>query len=114
MLPTYKDGQILLAKKYNIEIKANDVIVINKNNKIIIKRAIGLPNDIVQIKNGNIYINNKKFDDIYIEKPGSAVEEIRLKNDEYFVLGDNRQHSIDSRFDEIGIINTKEILGIIL
>ena len=114
MLSTYTNGQILIARKYGLDIKNGDIITIEKNRNIIIKRVIGVPNDRVIIKEGYVYVNDNKFDDIYIEDAGNAKEEILLKENEYFVLGDNRNYSIDSRFDEIGIIKKEEIKGIIL
>ncbi len=114
MMPTLKNGQVLISKKYNLQIKNNDIIVIKKNNKTIIKRVIGIPNDEIAILEGYIYLNGNKFDDIYTENSGILTHEIKLKDDEYFVLGDNRNASIDSRFDEIGIINKKEIIAKII
>ena len=114
MIPTYKDGQVLIARKFSLDIKNRDIITIKKNGNIIIKRVIGIPNDRVIIKDGYVYVNDNEFDDIYIENPGNAKEEILLGDDEYFVLGDNRNYSIDSRFNEIGIIKKEEIKGIIL
>ncbi len=110
MQPTLQEGQMLLIKKFDVDFNYNDIVVINKNNKIIIKRLIGLPNDTVQIHD-YVYINEEKMDNIYIQNPGNAKEKIILKQDEFFVLGDNRQNSIDSRFDEIGIITKKDIIG---
>lgn len=114
MEPTLKNGQMLFAKKINLKPKKNDIAVIKCNKKIIIKRIIGTPNDRIIIKNGNVYVNNIQFDDKKIENAGNAQEEIVLKDNQFFVLGDNRQQSIDSRFDEIGIINKDNIIGIII
>ena len=114
MLPTLKDGQILLAKKFDLHITNNDIVVIKKNNKIIIKRVIGIPNDRISIIDGYIYVNEIKFDDRQIDNQGNITKEIVLNEDEYFVLGDNRNASIDSRFEEIGIIMKKEIIAKII
>ena len=110
MLPTLKNGNIVCIKKYNLDLKQNDIIVINKNGKTIIKRLIGLPNDKIKIEN-YVYVNGEKNDNLYIEDCGNIHHEIILEKNEYFVLGDNRQNSIDSRFNEIGIINEDEIIG---
>lgn len=110
MQPTLQEGQMLLIKKFDVDFDYNDIVVIKKNNKIIIKRLVGLPNDIVQIHD-YVYVNGEKMDNLYIQNPGNAKEKIILKQDEFFALGDNRQNSIDSRFDEIGIITKKDILG---
>ena len=114
MMPTLKDGQILIAKKFNLHIKNNDIVVIKKDNKIMIKRVIGIPNDKISIIDGYVYVNGIKNDDRYIQNPGNLIQEIILNDKEYFVLGDNRNASIDSRFEEIGIIFKNEIIAIIV
>ena len=114
MEPTLRDGQILFVKKFSINPKKNDIAVIKHNKKIIIKRIVGTPNDKIFIKNGYVFVNDIQFDDRKIEDAGNALHEIILGEDEYFVLGDNRQQSIDSRYDEIGIIHYYEIIGIVL
>lgn len=110
MYPTLKDKQIVLIKKYNFKLSNNDIIVIKKNKRIIIKRLIGLPNDTIKIDQ-YVYVNGNKNDNIVTNQKGSIENEISLKPGEYFVLGDNRDNSIDSRFDEIGIIHEDEIIG---
>ncbi len=110
MYPTLKDKQIVLIKKYNLNIANNDIIVIKKNKKTIIKRLIGLPNDTIKIDK-YVYVNGNKNDNIITNQKGNIKNEIHLKPGEYFALGDNRDNSIDSRFDEIGIIYEDEIIG---
>ena len=76
---------------------------------------IGLPGETVQITNGEIYINGQKLDENYceelIQEPGLAAEGVHLGEDEFFVLGDNRNASVDSRSDEVGIIKRERIKG---
>lgn len=114
MEPTLKDKEVLLVKKYNLKIKKNDIVLINKNKNIIIKRVVGIPEDKLIIKDNYLYVNNKKNDELYIKESGLLNKEIKLKENEYFVLGDNRQNSIDSRNKQIGLINKKNIIGIII
>lgn len=80
-----------------------------------IKRIIGLPNETVQIINGRVCINGKMIKEEYgleqIDNPGNAVEPITLGADEYFVLGDNRNQSKDSRSSEVGLIRRDKIIG---
>lgn len=81
-----------------------------------IKRIIGLPGETVQIdEDGNIYINGEILEESYgreiIQNPGRAVEPIQLGDDEYFVLGDNRNNSSDSRDPSVGNIKREDIIG---
>lgn len=81
-----------------------------------IKRIIGMPGETVRIDvEGTIYINGEVLDESYgretIRNPGRAYQEITLAEDEYFVLGDNRNNSEDSRMDEVGNIHRRNIIG---
>ena len=99
--------------------KTNDIIVFlpngNEKSHYYVKRVIGVPGDTVQIKNGAVYVNGKAFDEetdvSSIEDAGLAAEEITLGADEYFVLGDNRNNSEDSRYANIGNIKKDYIIG---
>ncbi len=81
-----------------------------------IKRIIGLPGETVRIDGeGNIYIDEEILEETYgkevMDSPGRAFETITLADDEYFVLGDNRNHSSDSRDPSVGNIKRKNIIG---
>lgn len=99
--------------------KRYDIVVIDtdlNSGELIIKRVIGLPGETVQIKKQLVYINGKRLrSDVYgkepIEDAGEACKPITLGENEYFVLGDNRNDSDDSRFPEVGVIKRKRILG---
>jgi signal peptidase I len=99
--------------------KAGDVIVFlpngNENSHYYIRRVVGVPGDRVQIKDGALYINGNLYDEANkvasMEEAGIAETEIQLGYDEYFVLGDNRNNSEDSRYANIGNIKKEYIVG---
>lgn len=119
MEKTLQNGDQLIVQKisyYRHEPERFDVVVFEKEQHInYIKRIIGLPGEKIQIINGFIYINHKQLSEKYgnslIEDPGIAINEIILGWDEYFVLGDNRDGSIDSRQAEVGIVKRNQITG---
>ena len=84
-------------------------------NTYYIKRIIGLPGETVQIKGSTIYIDGKPLKENYGKDPidyaGIAEKPIKLGDDEYFVLGDNREISRDSRYEEVGKVKRKNIEG---
>ncbi len=110
MKNTLKNGDILLLYKLS-SIDRFDIIVLDeeKDNEKIIKRVIGLPGETVAIKKGKIYINDKVIDDEYAYGQTSDYNKVTLKDDEYFILGDNRLISKDSRY--FGPIKENEIKG---
>ena len=110
MKNTLKNGDILLLYKLG-SINRLDIIVLDeeKDNEKIIKRVIGLPGETVAIKKGKIYINDKVIDDKYAYGETSDYDKVTLEDDEYFILGDNRLISKDSRY--FGPIKKNEIKG---
>ena len=86
-----------------------------KENTFYIKRIVGLPGETVQVIDGLIYINGVSLDENYGNEPmqqaGIAESQILLGEDEYFVLGDNRNHSQDSRDPGVGVLHREDILG---
>ena len=119
MSDTYLDGEVVLIKKRYTELNRYDVVVVyTKEQGIrgkVIKRIIGLPNETVQIIDGYVYINGVKLEDdvvnIKMEYAGIAEAEIELADDEYFLLGDNRNSSRDSRNEWMGVVNEAQIIG---
>ena len=98
MKNTLKNGDILLLYKLS-SIDRFDIIVLDeeKDNEKIIKRVIGLPGETVAIKKGKIYINDKVIDDEYAYGETTDYNKVTLRDDEYFILGDNRLISKDSK-----------------
>lgn len=111
MYKTLNNGDILLLYKLG-KINRYDVIVLNEkdDDETIIKRVIGLPGETIAIRGtGTIYINGEKIDDKYAFGGTTIYEEITLKDNEYFILGDNRMISKDSRI--FGPVTKDEIVG---
>ena len=122
METTLSDGDNLLVDKITYrfsEPKRFDIIVFPfqyDTDTYYIKRIIGMPGETVQIDyDGNIYINGSLLEESYgrevIQNPGRAAEPITLGEDEYFVMGDNRNNSSDSRDPSVGNIHRKDIIG---
>ena len=103
MQPTFQDGQRLLVNKvvYSFgEPRRGDVVIfqppVNPKGDYI-KRIIALPGDTIEVKLGEVIVNDSRLDEPYIKShPGYAVEEMEVPNGHYFVLGDNRDNSNDS------------------
>lgn len=98
-----------LIVKDTTEIKRGDIVIVQTDNHYIIKRVIGLPGETIQCFNGDIYINDKKLEEDYTSSDTDDFDVITLKTDEYFVMGDNRSNSKDSR--TIGPITKDEIVS---
>ena len=122
MEPTLSNADNLIVDKLSYRFsdpKRFDIIVfpyLYTPDTYYIKRIIGLPGETVQIDGaGNIYINGELLQENYgaevIDNPGLASDPITLGADEYFVLGDNRNHSEDSRFPDVANIKKENIIG---
>lgn len=123
MFPNFDDGEYVLTNLIDLRIgklERGDIVVFNSPvdpEKDYIKRIIGIPNDTISLDDGQIYINGKKIDqsflpsDVYTN-PGSFLREdqsVVTPANQYFVMGDNRENSSDSR--EWGFVDKGEIIG---
>ena len=119
MNTTLANGEIMILNKitYRVsDIKRFDIVVIDEGDKHIIKRVIGLPGESVEYKNNVLYINGEKVDDPY---PSTKTDDFSIQDvghkkvpgDTYFVMGDNREDSLDSRYPSVGVIKKDKILG---
>lgn len=131
MMNTLQDEDNVLVSKISYEVhdpERFDIVVFypykgreeykndkEKQKEHFVKRVIGLPGEKIQIIGSDIYINGEKLDEHYGKDPitdgGIANEPITLGEDEYFLMGDNRAVSFDSRFEEIGPIHKDAIDG---
>lgn len=118
---TLEDGDNLIVDKISYRFKDPerfDIIVFPyeyKENTYYIKRIIGMPGETVQIKDGMVYINGEMLSEGYgkeiMQYAGVASDPIELGEDEYFVLGDNRNNSSDSRDPSVGNVDGDQIIG---
>lgn len=122
MNPVLKNGDVVMINRIVYDASApkrGDVIVFkpngNENLHSYVKRIVGLPGETIQIKDNHVYVDGKKLKESYktsqLEEAGLAEEEITLAGDEFFVLGDNRVSSEDSRMADIGNVKRSSIEG---
>ncbi len=117
MVPALEDGERIIFNKivYIIgEPNRGDIVIIQQPEKNYVKRVIGLPNETIEMRNHELYINNEKQDssfvDDYFTKLTGNFGPITIPNDNYFVMGDNRPISKDSR-NGLGFIHRSDIVG---
>ena len=119
MNDTLYDGDIMLLDEISYrfsDIKRFDIVVAKYSNEYLIKRVIGLPGEKIEYKDNVLYINGEKVEDPY---PSTATDDfsiedighVKVPGDTYFVMGDNRSDSLDSRYPQVGVINKTQILG---
>ncbi len=119
MNTTLADGEIMILNKIiykKQDIKRFDIVVIDEEDKYIIKRVIGLPGETIEYKDNVLYINGKVLNDPY---PSTKTDDFsitdvghtKIPGDTYFVMGDNRSDSLDSRYPSVGVIKKDQIVG---
>ena len=122
MEQTFENDDDILVNKFAYIIskpKQGDVIVFlpngNKKSHYYVRRVVAVPGDTVQIKDGALYVNDELYkestDVASMEDAGIASDAVKLEKDEYFVLGDNRNNSEDSRYANIGNVKRDYIIG---
>jgi signal peptidase I len=115
MNPTFEDGNLLIASRnyLNPEYKTGDIIIFYSEslNKPLIKRVIGTPGDTVKIENQKVFVNGNELIEVYINNPTLETLTVKVPNGTYFAMGDNRQNSLDSRFEIVGFVDKSDIWG---
>ncbi len=127
MAPTLEDGQITLVTRFTYKIskpRRNEIIVLKKDKKSYVKRVVGLPGEKIDYLNGILYIDDKPYRETFLDEKivtyNFLFEDICSKEDcpdekipegKYFVMGDNRPESMDSRDKTFGLVDLSEIKG---
>lgn len=120
MSPTLNTGDYLMVKKWSDAPQRSEIVVfLNPNDHSIdfIDRVIGLPGEKIAIRDNQVLINNQKLDEPYLKEGTKTYggpflgenKEVIVPEDSYFILGDNREHALDSR--NWGFVKKDEIIG---
>lgn len=115
MTPTLTNGTVVVCKR-TTSLKRGDIVAFYYNNKVLLKRVIGLPGDYIEIRtDGTVLVNSEVIDEPYIDSPSYGENDLtypyQVPEDRYFVMGDHRSTSVDSRSKTIGCISEEEVLG---
>lgn len=115
MVPTLNEGEIVLSVKSN-DFQPGDIVAFYYGNKLLIKRFIAGPSDWVNIdENGTVFVNGEKLDEPYLTEKSLGKTDITLPyqvpDERYFLMGDNRDVSVDSRSSTVGCVAKEQIVG---
>ncbi len=115
MSPTLKNDELVICSKRS-NFKSGDMVAFYYNNKILLKRVIGIEGDIIDIKeDGTVYVNGTELDESYVNEKSLGICDIKLPyqvpDNRIFVMGDNRSVSVDSRSTTVGCIADEYVIG---
>ena len=118
MNPNLQEGDIVVSVK-SPQFKTGDIIAFYYNNRVLVKRIIGCPGDSVVITDsGDVYVNNTLLDEPYLTEKSYGTADIEypytVPQNSFFVLGDHRESSVDSRSSLVGCVEKEEIIGKII
>ena len=118
MAPTVEEGQIVLSFKSN-DLERNDLVAFYVGNKLLVKRVIATPGEYVTIsEDGTVFINGAQIDEPYLSEKSLGECDLefpyQVPEERYFLMGDHRQSSVDSRSSVVGCIAKEQIVGKIL
>ncbi len=122
MYPTLEEDDYLIINRmaYKVgEPKKGDVIVFKTNllqedgkKKDLVKRVIAVEGDHIKIENSEVFVNDKKLEESYIhDNYTDGYIDMVIPEDEVFAMGDNRERSLDSRYEDVGLVEEKDIMG---
>lgn len=111
MLDTIPLNTQLLIKKDTSNLQRGSIIVFYHNDELMIKRLIGLPGDIVDIRDGVVYVNGVQLTEDYVSSENYFTGTFIVPSESYFVLGDNRDDSLDSRYWNNSYVTYSDIVG---
>lgn len=115
MAPTLNEGEIVVLVKSK-ELEVGDLCAFSFSNKVLIKRVVGLPGDIIEMDaEGNVYVNSELLDEPYVVNKALGECDLefpyQVPESQYFLLGDQRDTSIDSRSSVIGCVTKDQLIG---
>lgn len=118
MSATLIDGDIVIAQK-TAHIKQGDICAFYTGSRILCKRVVGVGGDEIKVdKDGTVFVNGKELDEPYVKAKtlgdGDVDYPVKVPRDSYFVLGDNRRTSVDSRYSVIGCVSSEQVVGKLL
>lgn len=118
MSSTLVDGDIVIARK-TTDLKQNDICAFYSGNNVLCKRVIGVGGDEISIdKDGTVFVNGKILDEPYLKNKSLGDSDVEypltVPENSYFVLGDNRRTSVDSRNSVIGCVSSEQVVGKLL